>query len=210
MTGPSQSAADARRDGVIEELAALPLSVRMDVQAEAVAPEGVWVLSRPAAEAAKQADGCRLGPETGEYPKDTICTTEYGEVLLLSADRATVLRAYPLAAVPATFLRVVDGAVYFGRAGDETLDEYALPDTMVGRIDRTTFAALIRVYAPGAESEVLQPCYVLPGNWRVTKARLAMTDLRVDADGVWAGQPNGRWTRLDPVTLKVTAKGVIR
>ena len=201
--GPSQAVADAKRDGVVAALATVPFAARVGVVAEVVAPEGVWVISRPADAIARYADGSRLGPETGEYPKDTISVKEYGEALLLSPDRSRILRAYPLPSVPATYLRLTDDAVYGGRPGDTTLDEYALPDAMVFRIDRRTYAATVRVFAPGAESEVLQPCFVLPGNWSVTKARLTMTDFAADATGVRARQANGTWTRLDPVTLTI-------
>lgn len=208
-TGPSQSSADAARDGVIPALAALPLTVRMRVITSQATPEGVWVLSRPTDAAKKDANGCRLGPETGKYPTDTICTTEYGEVLLLDASRTHILRAYPLAAVPPTLLRVTPTAVYFGRTGDTQLSETTLPDSMVGRIDRATLKAVVHVFAPGEESEVLQPCYFPPKYWVVTSGRIAVSDLQLDARGLWA-KGGARWTRLDPVTLKVLARNVVR
>ena len=204
-TGPSQPPADAKRDGVVAALANVPFAARVGVVAEVAAPEGVWVIARPTDAIAAYADGSRLGPETGEYPKDTISVKESGEVLLLSADRTRIVRAYPLPSVPATYLRLTDGAVYGGRPGDTTLDEYALPDAMVFRIDRRTLAATVRVFAPGAESEVLQPCFVLPRGGSVTKARLTMTDFAADAGGVRARQADGSWTRLDPVTLAILA-----
>lgn len=207
--GASQSSADAARDGVIPALAALPLTVRMRVIASQTSPEGVWVLSRPTDAAKSYAKGCRLGPETGKYPTDTICTTEYGEVLLLDASRTHILRAYPLAAVPPTLLRVTPTAVYFGRTGDTQLSETTLPDSMVGRIDRATLKAVVHVFAPGEESEVLQPCYFPPKYWVVTTGRITVSDLQVDARGLWA-KAGDRWTRLDPVTLKVLARNVAR
>lgn len=208
--GPSQSAADATRDGVIPELAALPFAVRVGIQRAVTTPEGVWVLSRPTAAAKAYADGCRLGPETGKYPTTTICTTEYGEVLLLDATRTRILRAYPLPAVPPTFLLVTPDAVWCGRQGDTRLSETTLPDSMVCRIDRRTFAARVRVFAPGAESEVLQPCFFPPRNWTVSKGRLRMTALQVDAHGVWAGSSDNRWTKLDRRTLAILARDVAR
>ena len=48
ITGePSQSVADAQRDGIVPELAALPIELRVDPVFELRAAEGVWVLSRP-------------------------------------------------------------------------------------------------------------------------------------------------------------------
>jgi hypothetical protein len=208
-TGSSQSSADAARDGIIPALAALPLAVRMRVIAAQVTPEGVWVLSRPTEAAKSYAKGCRLGPETGKYPTDTICTTEYGEVLLLDSTRTHILRAYPLAAVPPTLLRVTPTAIYFGRTGDTQLSETTLPDSMVGRIDRATLTAVVHVFAPGEESEVLQPCYFPPKYWVVTQGRITVSDLQLDARGLWV-KGGARWTRLDPVTLKVLARDVTR
>jgi hypothetical protein len=206
-TGPSQSVADAKRDGVIAALAALPLSVRMSEITSAVTPEGVWVLSRPTDAAKKYAKGCRLGPETGKYPTDTICTTEYGEVLLLDPTRTRILRAYPLAAVPPAILRVTPTAVYCARTGDTELSETTLPDSMVCRIDRTSLTAVVHVFAPGGESEVMQPCYFAPKNWAVTQGRVAVKDLQVDANGVWLKGSKG-WTQLHPTTLRVVARNI--
>jgi hypothetical protein len=111
--------------------------------------------------------------------------------------------------VPATLLRVTAAAVYFGRTGDTQLSETTLPDSMVGRVDRATLKAVVHVFAPGEESEVLQPCYFPPKYWVVTHGRITVTDLQVDARGLWA-KGGGTWTRLDPVSLKVLARNVSR
>ena len=207
--GRSQSASDARRDGVVVALAALPFSARVGIVKAVVAPEGVWVISRPTAAAKAYAKGCRLGPETGKYPTDTICTTEYGEVLLLNAQRTAILHAFPLAAVPPAFLVLTTDAVYCGRQGDATLSETTLPDSMVCRIDRHTLAARVHVFAaPEGESEILQPCYFPPKNWTVTVGAIRMTALRADSRGLWAQGPGNTWTRLDKTTLKVVASNV--
>ena len=207
--GPSQSAGDARRDGVVAALAALPFSARVGIVTAVTAPEGVWAISRPTAAAKKYASGCRLGPETGKYPTDTICTTEYGEVLLLNSQKTQILRAYPLAAVPPAYLVLTPDAVYCGRQGDTTMSETTLPDSMVCRIDRHTLAARVHVFAaPEGESEILQPCYFPPKNWTVTTGALRMTALRVDSRGLWARGAGSTWTRLDPTSLKVIASNV--
>lgn len=209
-TGPSQSAADAKRDGVVAQLAAIPFAARVGIQTSVVTPEGVWAISRPTKAAQKYATGCRLGPETGKYPTTTICTTEYGEVLLLDSTRTRILRSYPLAAVPPKFLVVTPDAVWCGREGDTVLSETTLPDSLVCRIDRRTYEARMHVFAPGEESEVMQPCFFPPKCWTVTRGRLQMTALEVDAHSVWAKDHNGTWTRIDPATLAVTATRVHR
>lgn len=206
---PSQTSAAATRDGVVPALARLPFSVRVSVKAAIRAPEGVWVISRPKASATKKGT-CRLGPETGKYPTDTICTTEYGEVLLLNAARNRILRAYPMPSVPPTLLRLGPRAVYCARPGATRLSEYALPDAMVCRIDRRTLTARVHVFAAPEGSEVLQPCFYPPKGWTVTKGTIPVTDLRVDAQGLFVGAGDGRWTRLDPVTLSVVARNVRR
>lgn len=200
---PSQSAADARRDGVVPELAALPFSVRVGITASAPAAEGVWVISRPTAAASRYTKGCRLGPETGTYPTQTICTTEYGEVLLLSADRARILRAYPLPSVPATLLRLTPDAVYCARQGDTQMSEYTLPDSMVCRIDRRSLKPTVHVFATAEGSEVLQPCFTTLPNWTVTKGWIPVASLQPDAQGLAVNGADGTRTVLDPVSLAV-------
>lgn len=200
---PSQSPAAARRDGVVPALAKLPFAIRVSVKASIRAREGVWVLSRPTAKAARGANGCRLGPETGKYPTDTICTTEYGEVLLLNARRDRILRAYPLPAVPPRYLVLSATAVYCGRPGSAARNEFALPDAMVCRIDRRSFAARVHVFAPREGSEVRQPCFFAPKNWVVTSGALAVAGLRVDAAGLRVLGAHGASTLLDSRSLAV-------
>ena len=210
-TTASQSPADARRDSVNADFAAIPFAARVSIKQAIVAPEGVWVISRPPAAAKTYAEsGCRFGPETGKYPTDTICSTDYGEVLLLDPSRTRILRAYPLPSVPATFLRMTSDAVWCGRQGDTKLSESMLPDSMVCRIDRQTLAAHVRIFAPGQESEVRQACFFAPANWTVRIGKLQMTDLQVDGRAVWAKARNGAWTKLNPTTLAVAARNVSR
>jgi len=78
---------------------------------------------------------------------------------------------------------------------------------MLCRIDRKTLRARVRVFAPGLESECLQPCFYPPKNWIVERHKLHMTSMVVNGRGVWLHEPGGRWTRLDPVTLAVKATG---
>ncbi len=77
---PSQSAADAARDGVVAEIAALPPSIRIVGVASADAPEGRWIASELDVTAVGP-DGCdvRGGLDIGGL----VCAGEYGEVVLL-------------------------------------------------------------------------------------------------------------------------------
>lgn len=202
-TEPSQTATDAARDGVIPELAALPLTVRVDIMAEAPAAEGIWAISRLTAAADEFADGCRLGAGDGKYPTDFICTFEYGELLLLDNDRARILRAYPLPGVPAEFLAVTDEAVYCGRHG-----EIPMPDAMVCRVDRATLSERVMVYPQGLDSLIVQPCYYPPATWGITEETLEMTTLAANADGVFVRALDGSWTGLDPMSLEIVGRNV--
>jgi hypothetical protein len=196
--GPSQSPADADRDGVVAAVAALPLGQRMVVQASVEAPEGVWVVSRIAPSAEQPGQGCRLGPEEGQTPTDWICTTEYGEVLLLDGTQTRILRAYPLAGVPPQFLRLTDDALYCGRPGDGGL----LPDSMVCRIDRHTLEATVRIFPGQPDSVVVQPCFYPPAAWAIDDEFLAVNDLVADTTGVRVGNGDGTWRTIDPLTLE--------
>lgn len=198
VAAASQSPEDAARDGVVPAFAALPLNIRMSAQSSVVAPEGVWVASRPTAQANEGAVGCRIGPEEGQTPADWICTSEYGEILLLDAAQTRILRAYPLAGVPPQFLQMTDAALYCGRPGDGGL----LPDSMVCRIDRHTLAGTIRIFPGQPDSVVIQPCFTPPASWTIADTYLPVTDLAADRTGVRVKGADGQWVNLDPLTLE--------
>lgn len=195
---PSQTGEAAHRDGVIPEVAALPMNIRVAVVDEIVADEGVWAITTLSAEADGLADGCRLGPQEGKYPTDFICTFEYGELLLLDHDRSTILRAYPLPGIPAEHIAITDDAVYCGRHG-----ALPMPDSMICRVDRTTFDATVKVYQPGLDSLIVQPCFFPPATWSVVEEPLEMLELEATSDGVFARTSTGTWTSIDPDTLLV-------
>lgn len=191
------------RDGVIPALAAIPFADRVHVVKSARTPEGVWALSRPPASIEKYTKGCRLGPEAGKYPVNTICTSDYGELLLLNSSSSRIVRAYPLPAVPPTYLLVTAKAVFCGRNGDRKLSETALPDSMVCRVDRKTLQARVHVFAPGLESECLQPCFFPPKNWTLANGRISVTGLSLTKDGLLVAGVHDGSTLLDPKSLRV-------
>lgn len=199
---PSQPTADATRDGVVAAVAALPMDLRVEILAEIPTEEGVWAITKLAPAVDDLADGCRLGSPDGKYPEDFICTFEYGEVLLLDDTRSTILRAYPLPGVPAEHLAVTDDAVFCGRNG-----VLPMPDSMVCRIDRATLAGTVKVYQPGLDSVVVQPCFYPPANWTVVEEPLEMLELVATSDGVFARAAGETWTMLDSASLLVIERG---
>ena len=130
---PSQSPEDAARDGVIPELAALPLHVRNVIPASVMVPEGEWAISEPSQAVLDLADdSCHFGDLSGTPHVDSICAGEYSEVVLLDAE-GQLARAYPMGGVKPSWIHVTDDAVYGGRVGDG-----GLPNSTLFRIDRAT------------------------------------------------------------------------
>jgi len=195
---PSQSPADAERDGVVPALAALPISLRVDPQFAIPTDEGLWVLSQPKAETVAWPQGCGLGDPTGLYGRDIICVLEYGEVLLMDPTGERILRAYPLPGLPPYLLVVTHDAIFCGRWGDG-----ALPDSMLCRIDRTTLDWMVRVFPWYMESgfSELSETYI-PSNWTIDDPidasyfeHMEMTDAGLTVEG-WGGA-----RLVDPTTL---------
>lgn len=213
--GPSQSPADARRDGVIPEVAALPRSARVHPMASGgnlvqrlVTPEGTWVISS----LSRVSGGC-LGNRAGQQGLDFVC--HYSEVLLLDASGA-IVRAYPFEDLPLLELALAGEAVYCGRQGDG-----GFPDSVLCRIDRRTGELLVRVFPWGGGPDPVSTTFT-PYPWLVVGD--VVTDgaigavpygpvvsgpfhgLRVDGDGsLRAGGPTG--PRFDAVTLEPLAPG---
>jgi hypothetical protein len=143
---PSQSPEDAARDGVIPELAALPLHVRTVIPASVVVPEGEWAISEPSQVVLDLADdSCHFGDLSGTPHVDSICAGEYAEVVLLDTE-GQIARAYPMGGVKPSWIHVTDDAVYGGRVGDG-----GLPDSTLFRIDRATLELRGLVF-PSTES----------------------------------------------------------
>jgi hypothetical protein len=135
---PSQSPEDARRDGVIPEIAALPFPRRVVARVEVAADEGDWVLSglSPTVIESTLDDGCRLGDPLGTYPMDIVCSTEYGELLLIND--GSIVNAYPMPGAPPSWIFIAEDSVYSGHIGDG-----GLPDSTLVRIDRETLEATV-------------------------------------------------------------------
>lgn len=174
---PSQSMEEAEGDGVVAELAQIPLAVRAEPLLEVETPEGSWVVAQPTQELidASMDEGCLLGDPV--LFSTALCTMEYGEILLLAGD--SVVKAYPFPGVPPTWILVVPEAIYAGRRGDG-----GLPDSTLVKIDRTTLEADVRIFP----SDPANPPEVLDG-WQVVDTK-AYSDLV----GVVEGTGTKSWT----------------
>lgn len=142
-SAPSQSPTDAVRDGVVDELALLPLAVRSRTLVSVPFGDKTWVLSRPTVALNELAgENCTIGDPGGTWGRDVICPTEYGEILLLNA-AGRIDRAYPMPVVVPSWIHVTDDAVFAGRIGDG-----GVPFSSLVRIDRDTLEAAVIVSPP--------------------------------------------------------------
>jgi hypothetical protein len=202
---PSQTPAEAERDGVVPAIAELTVEERVDVLERIETGEGVWVRSRLSEEVRERArrDGCAIGAfddPTSLDGRDAVCVDEYGEVLLLDAEEERVIRAYPLPGVPAQTLVISEEAVHCARQGDG-----GLPDSMLCRIDRATGAPLVRVFPVGADSPYGgRANRWVPPWWEVERpsSTQGFSELEVGPDGLRLGGERGALT-ADPVTLEL-------
>lgn len=144
--GPSQSAADAERDGVVPELAARALEDRAFPLALVDAPEGSWGLS--VIPNTVDEGSCAIGDETGTWGSDWICDQDYAELVLVS-DAGAVERAVPLPGLVPRWMIVTADAVYAGLtdAGDQ--DE--APAGAIARVDRRSLEARIVAFPPDGD-----------------------------------------------------------
>jgi hypothetical protein len=138
--GPSQTPAEAERDGVIADLAAFPLQDRAVPTRWFDTPEGTWAITKMP----DRPDGtdCTIGDPDGAYGTETVCSAEYGEVVLVD-DAGRLLRSYPMPGEVPTWIYPTKDAIYAGRAGDESR-----PESTIARIDRRTLEAEVLVFPP--------------------------------------------------------------
>jgi hypothetical protein len=138
---PSQTPAEANRDGVVPELAALPYSLRIEARSEVPTEEGTWIVAVPTPELTELAweNGCGFGNLEGAYPTEVICAVEYGEILLVD-ENEEVVRAFPMPGAIPGWVHVTEESVYGGRIGDG-----ALPNSTLFRIDRQSLEATVVV-----------------------------------------------------------------
>lgn len=205
---PSQSAAEARRDGVLPEVAALPFELRVNVELAALHPdaqvrieadEGVWVVSRPDRSQLDLGDPT-VGDVSGLYGRDFVDLSSYGEVLLLDAQEQRILRAYPFPGLAPQALAMDDGAVFCTRQGDG-----GVPDSMLCRVDRGSLDPTVRVFPWTDSSPYLDPSQIhLPDRWSVADPiqEVLFGELRIlDGDLVSIGQAGQ--VRVDRQTLEL-------
>lgn len=202
----SQSFEDAARDGVIDDVAALPFDRRVGLRAgigngdqRVETEEGVWVVSRPDLEGIDPPP-VTLGDESGRYGRDFIDIVGYGEVLLLNADETEILRAYPFPDAAPQSLLVTDAAVYCAHVGDG-----GLPDSMLCRIDRETLEIRVRVFPYDDSSHLLDPEEItLPDAWTVEDPHPwnVFGDLEARDDDLYSVGQDGS-APFDAVTLEL-------
>ncbi len=176
----SQRKSDAERDGVIPELALLPVSIRVEPLVEENEDDGTWILARPTEDLINSTieDECKLGDLPGTYPVDVICVREYGEILLVD-DQDQIARANPMPGAPPSWIHVTDAFVYAGKIGDG-----ALPDSTLIRIDRVTqIATVVLIPAPKDGGQAW------PGDWII-----ASDDLAAEYQSLVGTGPDARGT----------------
>ncbi|MEX0873678.1 MAG: hypothetical protein WD646_11435 [Actinomycetota bacterium] len=176
-------------------LAELSFEERVNATTTVSIDDDVWVISRPSISGID----CRQPSRDGDQ---LICDPEYGEVLHLDKNKERILRAYPLPAIPPTAIAITDDAVYCARQGDG-----GLPNSMACRIDRTTLDIKVRIFPSASEPAFTDPDTYRPDTWTVSDESLEVYKFIADNEGVWAEQYTGGWTRLDPVTLEIEARG---
>ncbi|MCB9388045.1 MAG: PASTA domain-containing protein [Acidimicrobiia bacterium] len=148
----SQSEADAERDLIIDEVAALPTSLRVNPvgwisgPTRVDTPQGTWVISELNSDNefsvfGELPNGCVLGDGSGQYGKDYVCVGRYKEILLLDKDTGEILRAYPFSEVTPQGLAATDDALYCNRQGDG-----GVPDSMLCRVGFDDLEADVRIF----------------------------------------------------------------
>jgi len=150
---PSQTPAEAARDGVVPELAAYPYGLRVKALLEVEAEEGTWVLADLHAGGGLPE---RIGDDEGVWPRDYVSRYDYGETLLTDG-AGRILKAWPMPDLGPSWILVTDDRVYVGREQGSC----GLASTIL-RIDRTTLETDRVAFSRSGD---LHP-YVLPG-WHV-------------------------------------------
>ncbi len=196
--GPSQSAADAERDGVPVDLAETPVSIRSQPLISVNAPEGTWAVSVGAPALERQTttdDGCRALEIPSTWSLDRLCSYDYSEILLLDPSGA-ILRAYPMPRAKPSWIAAAGPYVYAGRIGDG-----ALPNSTLVRIDRRDLSAKVLVIPADPD----YPGLILP-TWRVAtteEAESARQRELVTMDDTGSGTPVASYVGRVRVDLEV-------
>jgi hypothetical protein len=198
---PSQSAADAKRDAIVPQVAALPYAARVDALSTVRIDDERWAISRiPMRSLARV--GCE-GPQDADYGVDYVCGSEYGELLQL--DGKKIVRAYAMPGIPPEHIAITEDAVYCARQGDG-----ALSDSTVCRVDRRTHELTLRVF-PAADTKAwVDDAEQVPDGWTLDTEALEVNKFAVDDAGVWAKAYKGAWTKLDPNTLEIVERDIER
>lgn len=178
-SGPSQSAADAARDGVDASVAALPLYGRTDLGwgspdylTGQVSADDRWILSRLPLEVGQQLR------TDGKTAADTSLVYELLHLVGGVDTPARVLQAVPTDVLSPAWVAVGPNAVYSGRKAITS----GLNPVLI-RIDTTT-GQITRLVSVLGDRTISSPLEVPPG-WTVAtpeQAELMQTVLHVDPD----------------------------
>jgi hypothetical protein len=199
----SQSAADAKRDGVFPPVAELPFAQRVDTISTVRIDDDTWSISRLPARGAERV-GCSSPRKDRVYGRDYVCGSEYGE--LLQVDGKRIVRAYPLPSVPPQHIAITEDAVYCARQGDG-----GLSTSMVCRVDRRTNELVVRLFPSATEpGSFVSGDLIPPDTWEIDDEELEVNKFAVDDGGVWAKAYKAGWTRLDPDTLEIVERDIER
>jgi hypothetical protein len=177
-TAPSQTSAEAERDGVSADLAELALSDRSLPSIAVHAAEGTW-----AASSVPNVTPC-LGAG---------CET-YAELLLVDDDQRLRL-AVPMSGFAPTWMVLTTKFLYAGQDADEVRG-----DTAIARIDRETHEVEIVAFDPprGLPTTGVPLSMRIPNGWRTSRADPSpLVTQGTTGDGMLASSGSGSPQRVD-------------
>jgi hypothetical protein len=208
---PSQSPADAARDQVLPEIAAMPLSRRLApitadramVETQVTGPEGSWVISSPdisSIEGTCPNPSPSVRPNGGGSTQQITCV-RYTEILLMTPDLGRIIKAFPIKGYAPQWVTLTPTAIYCGAQADAR--------SMICRIDRISMAVTGRMFPNRKQSHLVDDYGTLtqdfPGTWTQQKVSdlTGFDHVTLDGPALKVTGRDGKPTiTLDPVTLQ--------